>query len=126
MGLLHITALAEDLGYLTDQQKNSGDLKYSAYLSVIDADGKPVTRLGKSDFGPVMFDGVETIRLDSEWEVKQAVGGKISVAEGFYGLRIDRPLKNQEVLPSARLFGLTVRRGADAGQTIFKVTYQHQ
>jgi hypothetical protein len=127
MALLNVSAAAEDLGYLSDKQKNSGDLKYYVYVSVIDSNGKPVTGLAKHNFGLVMFDGIETIKLDSEWEITNSPSGKVSVDEGFYGLQIERPLqKNEAILPSARLFGLTVHHGADAGQTIFKVSYQHQ
>jgi hypothetical protein len=127
MALWFVTAAAEDLGYLTNQQKSSGDLKFYVYVSVIDSDGKPVSDLVKHNFGLVMFDGIETVRLDSEWEVKDAVKGQVVVERGFYGLQIDRPLwKNESVLPEARLFGLTVHRGADRGQTIFKLSYQKQ
>lgn len=127
MALLTITAAAEDLGYLTNEQKQSGDLKFYVYVSVIDSDGKPVSDLARHNIDLVMFDGVETVKLDSEWEVKNAVGGQVVVEHGFYGLRIERPLsKNESVLPEARLFGLIVHRGADRGQTIFKLSYLKQ
>jgi len=124
--LLQVTAAVEDLGYLTDKQKSSGDLRYYVYVSVIDSSGKPVTGLAKQNFKLVMFDGIETIKLDSEWEMKHMVSGNVQVEQGFYGLTIERPLKNETVLPEARLFGLSVTHGADAGQTIFKVSYQRQ
>jgi hypothetical protein len=127
MALLFVTAATEDLGYLTGQQKSSGDLKFYVYVSVIDSDGKPVSDLVKHNFGLVMFDGIETVRLDSEWEVNSAVNGRVVVEHGFYGLEIDRALsRNEAVLPEARLFGLTVHRGEDRGQTIFKLSYRKQ
>jgi len=126
MALLQVIAAVEDLGYLTDQQKISGDLKYYVYVSVIDSRGKPVTGLNKHNFTLVMVDGIGTIKLESECEMKNRVSGNIQVEEGFYGLRIDRPLGMFEaVLPEARLSGLAVTHGADSGQTIFKVSYQH-
>ena len=133
MALLFVTAAAEDLGYLTEKEKTSGDLKFYVYVSVIDADGKPVDDLAKHNFGLVMFDGIETVKLDSEWEVKKYVDGQIAVEHGFYGLLINRPLsKDEYVLPESRLFGLTVHRGGghgqtvDRGQTIFRVSYLKQ
>lgn len=92
------------------------------YVSVIDSDGKPVSDLVKHNFGMVMFDGIETVRLHSEWEVKSAASGQVVIEHGFYGPEIDRPLwKNEAVLPEARLFGLIIHRGADRGQTLFKL-----
>jgi hypothetical protein len=126
MALLHLSAAVEDLGYLTDQQKNSGDLKYYVYVSVIDSSGKPVSGLTKQNFGLVMFDGIETVTLNEEFDIKHFAGQQLKAVPGFYGLQINRNLKNEAVLPESRLFGLTVTNDGDAGQTIFRVSYLKQ
>lgn len=126
MGLLHVTAVVEDLGYLTNEQKNTGDLKFYVYVSVIDNNGQPITGLTKQSFGLVMFDGIETVNLNQEWEIQHFSGQHPAPVAGFYGLTLDRNLKHESVLPEARLFGLTVKNGGDAGQTIFKVSYLKQ
>ncbi len=126
MGLLHVTAAVEDLGYLTNDEKNTGDLKFYVYVSVVDNGGQAVTGLSKQNFGLVMFDGIETVTLKDEWEIQHFAGQHLSPAAGFYGLTIDRNLSHESVLPEARLFGLTVKNGEDGGQTIFKVSYRKQ
>jgi hypothetical protein len=126
MALLHVNASVEDLGYLTEQQKSSGDLKFYVYLSVIDSNGQPVTGLSKQDIRLIMFDGIETITLDQEFEIQTVTSHGPAAVPGFYGLKIDRKLKNETVLPEARLFGVTVKNGGNFGQTIFKVSYLKQ
>ena len=126
MALLNVTAGAEDLGYLSDKEKNTGDLKFYVYVSVIDNNGQPLTGLTKKNFGLVMFDGLSTITLKDEWEMKHFDGEHLNTIAGFYGLTLDRKLKNEYELPEARLFGLTVKHGSDFGQTIFKLSYLKQ
>ncbi len=126
MALLHVTAAVEDLGYLTNQQKNTGNLKFYVYISVIDNNGQAISGLSKHNFGLVMFDGIETVTLSQEWEIQHFTGQHLAAEAGFYGLTIDRDLRHESVLPEARLFGLTVKSGAGFGQTIFKVSYRKQ
>ena len=126
MGLLHVSAAVEDLGYLTAQQKNTGNLKFFVYVSVIDNNGQAIAGLAKHNFGLVMFDGIETLTLSQEWEIQHFTGQHLTADAGFYGLTIDRDLRHEAVLPEARIFGLTVKSGVDFGQTIFKVTYRKQ
>jgi hypothetical protein len=124
MAMLSVTAVVGDLSSLTHEKEFKGHFHFNVYVSVTDADGRPVDGLTKKDFSLTKLGGVAPAELDSADEIKVSKRGKVVTARGFYRLDVDRAIpKNEAIQPQAHVLGLTVHRSGDHGQTIFKVSY---
>jgi len=129
MARMYVTAMAEDLGMLSIDQKMSGDLPVSVYVSVNRENGDPILGLTINNFTLLPLDALAfDYKITGVEEATTDFGGP---GTGFYLLNVRRHLgKDVGVAVRAVYMGLSLHATIGGhpykGQTILQIGFERQ